>query len=127
MDTTDIHNPEPVHLSPDDLRDAEYGEVQEENGDTSTYVKVRSAVYKVVGMAAGAGALLVSPVAAADNTTINWTPIADLISGAAGVMPSINVLLLATVGTIMILMVLGFVTGIFGAILDAVKSFAKIW
>ena len=68
-------------------------------------------------------------VAAADTSTleINWTPIGNLIEGAAGIMPSISVLLLAVVGIIMILMVMGFVTGIFGAILDAVKGFAKFW
>lgn len=124
---TDIHSPEPVHLSRDDLRTGEYAEVKEQNGDTSTYVKVKSGVYKVLGTAAAGAALIVAPAAALDNETlaINWTPIADLIEGAAGIMPSVGTLLIASVSIIMIMLVVGFVTGIFGSILDAVKDIGK--
>lgn len=123
---TDIHSPDPAPLSPDDLLNGEVGEIKEENGSTSTYVKVKSAVYKVVGMTTAGAALICSPVSAATGTLeINWTPIADLIEGAAGIMPSVGMLLIASVSIIMIMLVVGFVTGIFGSILDAVKNIGK--
>lgn len=71
--------------------------------------------------------LLVSAAAAEVEMTINWTSIANLIEGAAGIMPSIGVLVGATAGVLIVIMVIGFVTGIFGAIIDSIRDITRFF
>ncbi len=56
------------------------------------------------------------------SLTVNWTEISDLISGAAGIMPSIGNLVVAIVPVILVLIVVGFVTGIFEGIVDGIRN-----
>jgi len=66
--------------------------------------------------------LLVSPVAAETNTTVDWTSLGDMISGAASIFGGINILIMALVPTLILLVIVGFVTGLFDAIVQAVKN-----
>ena len=76
--------------------------------------------------------LTVLGTAAAENTTstsINWTEIGDIIEGAGSIMPSVGNLITAVVPVILLLIVVGFVTGLFdsiiGAISDAFRFFRR--
>jgi len=62
--------------------------------------------------------------AAAENETlsVNWTEIGDLISGVGNIMPSIGNLVVAIVPVILILIVVGFVVGIFDSIISAIRD-----
>lgn len=74
------------------------------------------------------GASLVSTVAAETGETgVNWTEISDLIAGAAGIMPSVGVLIAAVAGILITLMIIGFVTGIFGAIIDTLRDITRFF
>ena len=75
--------------------------------------------------------MLLNPVAAANETSpsINWTAIGDIIEGAGSIMPSVGELITAVVPVILLLIVVGFVTGLFdsiiGAISDAFRFFRR--
>jgi len=70
---------------------------------------------------------LVSSVSAAGENGVNWTEISDLIAGAAGIMPSVGVLIAAVAGILITLMIIGFVTGIFGAIIDTLRDITRFF
>ncbi len=122
---SDLRHDGAVVLSPDDLQNADVGEAKDQTIEQSTFVRLKGKIFTVVGAGAGVGLVALPASAADESMSINWTPIADLIEGAGTIMPSIGSLLIAAVGVIMIMMVMGFVTGIFGAILDCVKDIAK--
>ena len=75
--------------------------------------------------------MLLNPVAAAENETmsVNWTAIGDIVEGAGSIMPSIGNLITAVVPVLLLLVVVGFVTGLFdgiiGAINDAFRMFRR--
>lgn len=82
--------------------------------------KLAIAIATMTGMA--------SP-AAADSLSINWTEIGNVISGAGSIMPSVGSLIVAVVPILLLLIVVGFVTGLFdgivGAIQDALRMFRR--
>jgi hypothetical protein len=65
---------------------------------------------------------IVSPAAAQDNYTINWTALADLISGVGELMPGIGGLVIAIVPIILLLIVVGFLVGLFDSIIGAIQD-----
>jgi len=75
--------------------------------------------------------VMVSPALAQDNESmsINWTAIGDIIEGAGSIMPSVGSLIVAVVPVLLVLIVVGFVTGLFdgiiGAIQDAFRMFRR--
>lgn len=69
---------------------------------------------------------LVSCVAAED-VTVNWTSISDLLAGVTTIFPSIGNMVVAIIPTLMILAVVGFVLYFFDAILDAISGSLKIF
>ena len=56
------------------------------------------------------------------DLTVNWTDIGNLIEGAGSIMPSIGNLVVAVVPVILILIVVGFVTGLFDSIIGAIRD-----
>jgi len=80
-------------------------------------------------IAGGVGLVsLVSSVSAETGAAgVNWTEISDLIAGAAGIMPSVGVLIAAVAGILITLMIIGFVTGIFGAIIDTLRDITRFF
>lgn len=67
--------------------------------------------------------LFVAPVSALDtNTTVDWTSLGEMISGAATMFPSITTLIMAVVPILILLVIVGFVTGLFDSIIQAVKN-----
>ncbi len=72
--------------------------------------------------------MLLNPVAA-EEMTVNWTAIGDIVEGAGSIMPSIGNLITAVVPVLLLLVVVGFVTGLFdgiiGAINDAFRMFRR--
>ncbi len=72
----------------------------------------------------------VTPAAAADlNYSVNWTALGDMIGGVGDLMPSVGNLVIAVVPIILLLIVVGFVVGLFdsiiGAIRDAFRMFGR--
>jgi len=78
----------------------------------------------------------VSPTLASAQTnestqtlSVNWTQISDVITGAGELMPSIGNLVIAVVPILLILVIVGFVVGLFdgiiGAIQDAFRTFRR--
>ena len=65
-----------------------------------------------------------APAAAATNESlsINWTEIGQIVKGAGSIMPSIGSLIVAVVPVVLVLIVVGFVTGIFESIISAIKD-----
>ena len=80
----------------------------------------------VIGLG-GAASLVTSVAAETGETGVNWTEISELISGAAGIMPSVGVLIAAVAGILITLMIIGFVTGIFGAIIDTLRDITRFF
>jgi len=78
------------------------------------------AIATMIGMAV--------PVSA-EELSINWTEIGNVISGAGSIMPSVGSLIVAVVPILLLLIVVGFVTGLFdgiiGAIQDALRLFRR--
>jgi len=70
----------------------------------------------------------VTPVMA-EEVSINWTDIGNLIEGAGSIMPSVGTLIVSIVPILLLLIIVGFVTGLFdgiiGAIQDAMKLFRR--
>lgn len=63
----------------------------------------------------------------ASAEAINWTNITDMINGVAGIMPSIGNLVVAIVPTILLLIVVGFIVGIFDGIIGGLtNAFRKL-
>jgi hypothetical protein len=65
-----------------------------------------------------------APAAAATNEslTINWEEIGNIVEGAGSIMPSIGSLIVAVVPVVLVLIVVGFVTGIFESIISAIRD-----
>jgi len=82
-------------------------------------------------LTATAFAVLITPAAAANETSysINWSALGDLISGVGDLMPSIGNLVVAVVPILLLLIVVGFLVGLFdsiiGAIQDAFRMFGR--
>jgi len=70
----------------------------------------------------GATALATTTPASATELSVNWSEIGGVIEGAGSIMPSIGNLIVAVVPIMLVLMVLGFVTGLFDSILDSIRS-----
>lgn|GEM_PF-4209667 len=70
----------------------------------------------------------VTPVMA-EEVSINWTDIGNLIEGAGSIMPSVGTLIVSVVPILLLLIIVGFVTGLFdgiiGAIQDAMRLFRR--
>lgn len=66
----------------------------------------------------------VAPAAAAGevNGTIDWTALGEMITGAGQMMPSISSLIIAVVPILILLIIVGFITGLFDAIIGAVRD-----
>ena len=88
---------------------------------------IRIASLAVVVVAYG----YVCGVVAANETqpSVNWTAIGDIIEGAGSIMPSVGSLITAIIPVLLLLIVVGFVTGLFdsiiGAISDAFRFFRR--
>ncbi|ETA69517.1 hypothetical protein MettiDRAFT_3019 [Methanolobus tindarius DSM 2278] len=65
---------------------------------------------------------LVGNAAAESNYSIDWTAMGDMLDGVSGIMPNFGNLIMAVVPVILILIVVGFVTGFFDALLDGIKN-----
>lgn len=76
---------------------------------------------------AGATSLVASASAETGAGGVNWSEISELIAGAAGIMPSVGVLIAAVAGILITLMIIGFVTGIFGAIIDTLRDITRFF
>ena len=64
--------------------------------------------------------VLVGPASA--NYSVDWTPIAEMLDGVVLIMPSMGNLVIAAVPIILIVAVVGFVTGMFDGILDGIQG-----
>jgi len=84
---------------------------------------------KKIGLTVMAVFLLFTPgaLAANDTTSINWTYITDIVTGAAGLFPAFVTLITNAVPILIILAVVGFVIGFFDSILDAISSAGRIF
>lgn len=72
-----------------------------------------------------AGLLTVQPVAA--EVTINWTDILGYFTGIASIMPGVGTLIGAIVGPLILLSVVGFLTGTLDEILSGIRgAFSKL-
>lgn len=95
------------------------------------FVKAMKAKAKKFAVMIVASFVLVAPAAAADNESygINWSALGDLISGVGDLMPSIGDLVVAVVPILLLLIVVGFLVGLFdsiiGAIQDAFRMFRR--
>lgn len=72
-----------------------------------------------------AASMLVLPAAAAEtagNGTVDWGGLGEMISGAAGLFPSITTLIMAVIPILILLIIVGFITGLFDSIIGAVKG-----
>lgn len=81
----------------------------------------------LVGLAllVAAASMLVLPAAAAEtggNGTVDWGGLGEMISGAAGLFPSITTLIMAVIPILILLIIVGFITGLFDSIIAAVKN-----
>jgi len=101
-----------------DEKEVRYEEEYEEEKKLADKVL---AVLCALLLAGGLTLTAVAPASAAE-ISINWTEIGGIIEGAGSIMPSIGSLIVAVVPIMLVLMVLGFVTGLFQSILDAIKS-----
>jgi len=81
------------------------------------------AKYKILAAAASAAGI-VTPAAAQTNgtTSVNWTQLGDMIRGAADLMPGISDLVVSIVPVLLILIVVGFVVGLFDSIIAAIRD-----
>lgn len=68
--------------------------------------------------------IFVAPAAAADvtNSTVDWNGLGTMISGAAGLFPSITTLIMAVIPILILLIIVGFITGLFDSIIQAVRG-----
>lgn len=75
-------------------------------------------------IAAGAagGALMVVARPAAAEIVINWTDIGEYFTGIASIMPGLGTLIGAIVGPLILLSVVGFLTGTLDEILGGIRS-----
>lgn len=64
---------------------------------------------------------------AANETSINWTYMSDLVEGAAGLFPSFVTLIVNAVPILIILAVVSFVIAFFDKILDAISSAGRLF
>jgi len=78
--------------------------------------KAKAALLFLMGM------FVMAAPASAEELTINWTDIGNVISGVADIMPSIGNVITAVVPILILLAVVGFVLGLFGGILDAITN-----
>ena len=84
---------------------------------TRARIALRGARIKVAAAAAVAGTALVSSASA-----VNWTPLADLLSGlGTDVLPALLDFIMAAVPIIVALAMVSFIIGMFVAILDLLK------
>ena len=83
------------------------------------------------GVSAGlmflAMALMLLNPAAAEEMSVNWTQIGDIIEGAGSIMPSVGSLITAVVPVLLLLIVVGFVTGLFDGIIGAINDSFRIF
>jgi len=56
------------------------------------------------------------------TNAINWSEITSMVDGVAGLMPSISGLVIAIVPTLLLLIVVGFLTGIFDGIIGGITA-----
>lgn len=56
------------------------------------------------------------------TNTVNWSEITAMVDGVAGLMPSISGLVIAIVPTLLLLIVVGFLTGIFDGIIGGITA-----
>ena len=70
--------------------------------------------------------MLLNPVAA-EEMSVNWTQIGDIIEGAGSIMPSVGSLITAVVPVLLLLIVVGFVTGLFDGIIGAINDSFRIF
>ena len=84
----------------------------------------RRHVIMLMLMVAAVFSIGVAPVAAADevNGTIDWSALGEMITGAGQMMPSISTLIIAVVPILILLIIVGFITGLFDAIIGAVRD-----
>jgi|Deesub1362B_J571_1020462.scaffolds.fasta_scaffold24986_3 hypothetical protein len=61
-------------------------------------------------------------VASAENGSVNWTQLGDLIKGVGDLMPSIGDLVIKVVPVLFILIMVGFVTGLLDSIVGAIRD-----
>jgi hypothetical protein len=68
--------------------------------------------------------IFVAPAAAADvtNSTVDWNGLGNMISGAAGLFPDITTLIMAVIPILILLIIVGFITGLFDSIIQAVRG-----
>lgn len=72
-----------------------------------------------------AGLLTMQPVAA--EVTINWTDVQGYFTGIASIMPGVGTLIGAIVGPLILLSVVGFLTGTLDEILSGIRgAFSKL-
>ena len=95
-------------------------EVTEDPKTRSLVVRILRNPWVQRATLAGAGLMAtVHPVAA---ETMNWTPIQEMFEGISGLMPSVSVLIIAVVPIIILLVVVGFLTGLLQGIVDAIQG-----
>lgn len=75
---------------------------------------------------AGSGAIIL-PAAAEGNESVDWSTLGSMIEGAGTLMPSISNLVIAVVPVILLLIVVGFVCGLFDGIISAVRGAMNIF
>lgn len=66
-------------------------------------------------------------IGSASAETMNWTPIIDMVDGMTTLMPSIGNLIMAVAPILLILVAVGFVTGLFDGLLDGLRGAFKIF
>jgi len=98
-------------------------EVKEDQKTRSILIQIKNHPVARKATLIGAGALgmasTVAPVAAED---INWSSIGSMFDGVATLMPSVSTLIMAVVPIIILLVVVGFLTGLLDGIVKAVTD-----
>ena len=79
----------------------------------------------IVGAGLATGAAAIQRVAA--DIAINWTEIGSYFSGIATIMPGITELIVSVIAPIILLSVVGFITGLLNEFLSGIRgAFARI-
>ena len=110
---------------PEDVPEEVLNEVERAPPEGFTVDKIGRRLVITGSAAVAAGLLTVQPVAA--EVTINWTDILGYFEGIASIMPGVGTLIGAIVGPLILLSVVGFLTGTLDEILFGIRSaFSKL-
>lgn len=117
--------PEAGSVVIEDVPEEVLNEVEQAPPEGFTVDKIGRRLVITGSAAVAAGLLTVQPVAA--EVTINWTDILGYFTGIASIMPGVATLVGAIVGPLILLSVVGFLTGTLDEILNGIRhAFSRL-